>query len=177
MAPVAGRCAHRADPACPARRSEDHRVGGIEREAAGVHDAVLDEVRKGAAQRHLLVLVEKYPLRKSPSKLDSFGEILAHNLAIEATKGREQRRTQHRLYADLVALGYVGSYDRVAAFARNWRRQQLEREQLAGRGTYVPLRFAPGEAFQFDLRLKRAVPISRNRYPIAESSVKTVFLL
>jgi len=51
---------------------------------------------------------------------------------------------------DLVALGYRGSYDRVAAFARDWRRRQREVAQVAGGGTFVPLVFAPGEAFQFD---------------------------
>ena len=47
-------------------------------------------------------------------------------------------------------LGYAGSYDRVAAFARDWRAQQQEASRVASRGTYVPLIFAPGEAFQFD---------------------------
>jgi hypothetical protein len=47
-------------------------------------------------------------------------------------------------------LGYAGSYDRVTAFARAWRRVQQELAKTAGRGTFVPLVFAPGEAFQFD---------------------------
>ena len=54
------------------------------------------------------------------------------------------------MHGDLVALGYRGSYDRVAAFAREWRRQQREAARVAGGGTFVPLVFAPGEAFQFD---------------------------
>ena len=99
---------------------------------------------------HSRVVKPKYPLRKSASKLDAFAEILARDLAIEASKGRRQRRNLRRLYTDPVTLGYVGSYDRVAAFARNWRRERLEREQRAARGAYVPLRFALGEAFQFD---------------------------
>ncbi len=39
---------------------------------------------------------------------------------------------------------------RVAAFARRWRREQHEQAKTTGRGTFVPLRFAAGEAFQFD---------------------------
>jgi transposase len=54
------------------------------------------------------------------------------------------------LYRDLVELGYTGSYDRVAAFARQWRQGQQEARHLAGKQAYVPLQFAPGEAFQFD---------------------------
>ena len=49
-----------------------------------------------------------------------------------------------------MALGFDGSYDRVAAFARDWRQRERERESRASRGAFVPLVFAPGEAFQFD---------------------------
>jgi transposase len=55
-----------------------------------------------------------------------------------------------QLHQDLVALGFNGSYDRVAAFARHWRQRQREAANRASKGTYVPLVFAPGEAFQFD---------------------------
>ena len=90
-----------------------------------------------------------YPKRQSPSKLDAFAEVLSSWLEREATRGRKHRRNLRRLYGDLVALGYPGSYDRVCAFARAWRQHQHEAVR-ASRGTFVPLRFAPGEAFQFD---------------------------
>ena len=48
------------------------------------------------------------------------------------------------------ALGYDGSYNRVAAFARAWKEECHRLQQTAGRGSFVPLSFAPGEAFQFD---------------------------
>ena len=54
------------------------------------------------------------------------------------------------MHADLVKLGYDGSYGRVAAFARAWRADRHRAEQTTGRGTFVPLVFQPGEAFQFD---------------------------
>ena len=54
------------------------------------------------------------------------------------------------MHADLVTLGYEGSYERVAAFARAWREDRHRAEQTTGRGTYVPLVFQSGEAFQFD---------------------------
>ena len=92
----------------------------------------------------------KYPLRKSVSKLDSFTETLSSWLKREAGHHRKRRRNLKQLYQDLVTLGYDGSYDRVAAFARDWKRQQREADHRAARGTYVPLIFAPGEAFQFD---------------------------
>jgi transposase len=96
------------------------------------------------------VVEPKYPPRKSPSKLDAFEETLASWLLRESGRGRKQRRNLKQLYSDLVELGYTGSYDRVAAFTRVWRARQQEAARVAGRGTFVPLLFAPGEAFQFD---------------------------
>src|SRR5260370_34830693 len=54
------------------------------------------------------------------------------------------------MHADLVALGYDGSYGRVAAFVRAWKSDRQRDAQTSGRGTFVPLVFEPGEAFQFD---------------------------
>jgi len=55
-----------------------------------------------------------------------------------------------QLHADLVILGFDGSYGRVAAFARDRRSDRQREQQTRGRGTFVPLSFGPGEAFQFD---------------------------
>ena len=85
-----------------------------------------------------------------PSKLDPFAEKLAGWLKMEARKSRKQRRTLKQLHADLVTLGFNGSYNRVAAFARQWRMDRQREQQTTGRGTFVPLSFGPGEAFQFD---------------------------
>ena len=68
----------------------------------------------------------------------------------EAGKSRKQKRTVKQLHADLVALGYDGSYNRVAAFARDWKAARQQEQQTCGRGVFVPLAFLPGEAFQFD---------------------------
>lgn len=96
------------------------------------------------------VVEPRYPRRHTPSKLDPFAEKLTHWLRIEAGRNRKQRRSLKQLHADLVALGYEGSYDRVTAFARAWRQARQEAEHTTRRGVYVPLVFAPGEAFQFD---------------------------
>jgi hypothetical protein len=48
---------------------------------------------------------------------------------------KPQRRSVKQLYTDLVGLGYTGSYDRVAAFAREWRRQQQEAKRSATKST------------------------------------------
>ena len=45
----------------------------------------------------------------------------------EAAKSRKQRRTLKQIHEDLKELGFEGSYDRGAAFARTWRAGQTER--------------------------------------------------
>ena len=85
-----------------------------------------------------------------PSKLDRFADRLSAWLKTEANKPRKQKRTVLQLHADLVSLGYGGSYNRVAAFAREWKADRQREMNTTGRGTFVPLTFEPGEAFQFD---------------------------
>lgn len=92
----------------------------------------------------------KFSAPERPSKLDPFADKLAAWLKTESAKSRKQRRRLTQLHADLVALGFTGSYNRVAAFAREWRAERQREQQTTGRSTFVPLAFRPGEAFQFD---------------------------
>jgi transposase len=96
------------------------------------------------------VIEPKFATPERSSKLDPFAETLAGWLKTNAKKGRKDRHTLKKMHADLVALGFTGSYNRVAAFARQWRADRQRDEQTTGRGTFVPLAFRPGEAFQFD---------------------------
>ena len=104
-------------------------------------------VRKYLASK---VVEPAYPPRKSPSRLNDYEETLTNWLFRESRRHRKQRRTVKQLYRDLVVLGYTGSYDRVAAFSRQWRQDQQDAKLIAGKRAFVPLQFAPGEAFQFD---------------------------
>ena len=63
----------------------------------------------------------KYPARKNASKLDPYAETLASWLKREAGRSRKRRRNLKQLHRDLMALGFDGSYDRIAAYARDWR--------------------------------------------------------
>ena len=47
-------------------------------------------------------------------------------LKTEAPQSCKQRRSLKQLYEALINLGFKGSYDRVAAFARQWREGQTE---------------------------------------------------
>ena len=67
-------------------------------------------------------------------------------LAENAGKPSRERLTFQRLYETLRIEGYAGGYDAVRRYGRAWeRRHAAERAEA-----YVPLWFAPGEAYQFD---------------------------
>lgn len=85
-----------------------------------------------------------------PSKLDPYAKQLTAWLTTDQRKSRKERRTAKLMHADLVKLGYDGSYERVAAFVREWKGERQRAHHTTDRGTFVPLVFAPGEAFQFD---------------------------
>ncbi|MFJ3055263.1 winged helix-turn-helix transcriptional regulator [Herbaspirillum sp. NPDC087042] len=76
-----------------------------------------------------------YPARRSPSSLDEFTARLSAWLSAEAIKSRKQRRTLKQMFLDLRELGYEGSYDRVAAFSRQWKVGQMERVKSASKST------------------------------------------
>ena len=92
----------------------------------------------------------KFNVPDPASKLDPYADKLSQMLRQEAGKGRKQKRTMLQLHADLAALGYEGSYNRVAAFARDWKAARQLEQRTTGRGVFVPLVFSTGEAFQFD---------------------------
>ena len=81
----------------------------------------------------------KFNIPDRPSKLDPYADRLSHMLLQEAGKSRKQKRTAKQLHADLAALGYDGSYNRVAAFARDWKAARQREQKTAGRGGLVPL--------------------------------------
>jgi transposase len=67
-------------------------------------------------------------------------------LTANADATARERLTLIRLFEELRALGYEGGYDTVRRYARTWSREHASRTATA----FVPLSFAPGEAYQFD---------------------------
>ena len=61
-------------------------------------------------------------------------------------KPARERLTLIRVFEELRALGYEGGYDAVRRYARAWGKEHASETASA----YVPLSFAPGEAYQFD---------------------------
>jgi hypothetical protein len=79
-------------------------------------------------------------------KLGCWSADLDRLLAVNAEKPSRERLTLIRAFETLRDLGYEGGYDAVRRFAKGWNR---ERSALTA-DTFVPLTFAPGEAYQFD---------------------------
>ena len=79
-------------------------------------------------------------------KLGRWREELDRLLAQNAGAAGRERLTLIRLFEELRALGYDGGYDSVRRYARVWSRRNSGQTAEA----YVPLSFAPGEAYQFD---------------------------
>jgi len=71
----------------------------------------------------------KFKVPERPSKLDPFAEKLSGWLRAEGSKSRKQRRTAKQMHADLMVLGYDGSYGRVSAFVRAWKAERQREAQ------------------------------------------------
>ena len=89
----------------------------------------------------------KYERGVQPApKLGAWVEVLAQILEKEAKLPRRERRSTQRLFEELRGRGYDGAHDSVHRFTKSWRDEQARTPAHA----FVPLSFAPGEAYQFD---------------------------
>jgi hypothetical protein len=70
---------------------------------------------------HSEIVEPAYRDRRTPNALDQYAFKLSFWLKTETTKSRKQRHSLRQIHVDLCELGFEGSYDRVAAFARQWR--------------------------------------------------------
>jgi transposase len=89
----------------------------------------------------------RYRRRDQPlPQLGAFSAILDTMLEENAGRAKRDRLTFQRIYEALRVEGYQGGYDAVRRYGRSWERRHAESVAEA----YVPLSFAPGEAYQFD---------------------------
>ena len=79
-------------------------------------------------------------------KLGRWTAELDELLASNAAKAAREQLTLIRIFEELRGRGYDGGYDAVRRYARRWANERGQAMAAA----YVPLSFAPGEAFQFD---------------------------
>lgn len=89
----------------------------------------------------------RYRRREQPlPQIGPFAVRLDALLEANAGKAPRERLTFQRIYEELRLDGYQGGYDAVRRYGRAWARRHAAQHADA----YVPLVFAPGEAFQFD---------------------------
>ena len=79
-------------------------------------------------------------------KLGEWVAVLSEMLEKEAKLPRRERRSTQRLSEELRGRGYDGAHDSVHRFVRAWREERARVPAQA----FIPLSFAPGEAYQFD---------------------------
>jgi transposase len=85
---------------------------------------------------------EVQPLPKIGRWSDELDQLLTANEG----KSPRERLTLIRIFEELRGRGYEGGYDAVRRYARKWAKDRGQATAAA----YVPLSFAPGEAYQFD---------------------------
>src|SRR6202166_2470113 len=89
----------------------------------------------------------KYERGSQPApKIGPWRHQLDALLLANDSKVARERLTLIRVFEELRALGYEGSYDAVRRYTKAW---QKDRGAVTSEA-YVPLTFAPGEAYQFD---------------------------
>ncbi len=86
-------------------------------------------------------------LHQVQPKLGAFVERLAALLEGDERRPSRERRTAQRLFEALRLEGYAGAYDSVRRFVKGWLK---ERSRGTSQAVFIPLYFAPGEAYQFD---------------------------
>jgi transposase len=89
----------------------------------------------------------KYAREVQPSpKLGEWMGPLTEIVEAEARLPKRERRSTQRLFEELRGRGYDGAHDSVHRFVKEWREERARVPAQA----FVPMSFAPGEAYQFD---------------------------
>jgi transposase len=112
----------------------------IARELKVSRNTVRKVLRSGATSFEYMRVVQPRP------KLGAWRGDLDRMLSDNEARPARERLTLIRVFEELRGLGYEGSYDAVRRYAKKWR---IERGAATAEA-YVPLSFAPGEAYQFD---------------------------
>jgi transposase len=127
------------------RIRREHRIKGksireIARDLKVSRNTVRKVLRSGATSFEYMRVVQPRP------KLGAWHGDLDRMLTDNETRPARERLTLIRVFEELGGLGYQGSYDAVRRCAKKWRVEH----GAATAEAYVPLSFAPGEAYQFD---------------------------
>jgi transposase len=121
------------------RKRIEHHVAGPITER-GLANTVRKVLRSGETSFEYERVVQPRP------KLGRWAAELEGLLSGNAGKSAREQLTLIRIFEELRGRGYDGGYDAVRRYARRWSKERGQSTAAA----YVPLSFAPGEAYQFD---------------------------
>jgi len=120
---------------------QKRKIKAIARDLKLARNTVREIVRAEQQTEH------RYVRRDQPRpRLGGHVGALEQMLGENATLPKRERLTYQRMFAELRLGNYAGGYDAVRRYGRAWAEREGERAAVA----YVPLIFAPGEAYQFD---------------------------
>ncbi|MDO9714123.1 IS21 family transposase, partial [Paracraurococcus lichenis] len=120
--------------------AEGRSIKAICRELGLSRKVVRKVLRSGATEF-------RYERTRQPlPKLGAWQGELDRLLEENAARSSREKLALIRLFEALRALGYEGGYDTVRRHARAWEKARASLPAA----TFVPLSFAPGEAYQFD---------------------------
>jgi transposase len=119
---------------------EGKKIKQIVRDLRISRNTVRKVLRSGATEHHYERDTQPVP------KLGPFAERLEALLEEDAKRPRNRRMTAQRLFEVLQSEGYQGTYDSVQRTVKKWHQQRGR----AAEQIFIPLTFAPGEAYQFD---------------------------
>src|SRR5690349_24269086 len=128
-------------------------IGRIRRAFWVEHKPIRQIVRELRISRHTVrkairgsATEFRYERQVQPQpRLGAFVARLDGMLEANSKRPVRERLTARRLFELLRAEGYEGAYDSVQRHVREWRRQRSQQGPV-----FIPLWFAPGEAYQFD---------------------------
>jgi transposase len=122
-----------------AAKREGQSLRGIAKQYRLSRNTVRRYVRSGETEPHYQRHQEHKP------KLGPYLTDLEQLLTEDATRPVRERRSALLLFEELQRRGYPGAYDSVRRHVQGWKREHRGPQEV-----FIPLRFAPGEAFQFD---------------------------
>lgn len=126
---------------------EGKKIKEISRELRLSRNTVRKVIRSGAT-------AHRYVREEQPCpKLGDFKERLDRLLEEDKKRPKRRRLTAQRLFELLQGEGYEGAYDSIQRYVKKWRNESGRQPD----GVYIPLKFSPGDAYQFDWSHETAI--------------------
>jgi transposase len=126
---------------------EGRKIKQIARELNLSRNTVRKVIRSNATEHRYEREKQFFP------KLGAYAGRLDNLLEANTKRPKGRTMTAQRMFEILQGEGYPGGYDSVRRYARRWREERGRQPEQC----YIPLRFDPGEAYQFDWSHEKAI--------------------